>query len=38
MIYATIERNGVKVKQALIHLNINKFHFRLKQYKNKKYF
>jgi len=38
MIYATIERNGVKVKQALIHLNHNKFHFHLKRYKNKIYF
>lgn len=38
MISATIERNGVRVKQALIHLNHNKFNFHLKHCKNKIYF
>jgi hypothetical protein len=38
MIYATIERNGVRVKQALIHLNNNKFNSHLKRYKNKIFF
>ena len=31
MIFAIIEKIGGRVKQILIHLDLNKFHFHLKQ-------